>query len=95
MKIEDESRSVGNGYSRVRKHAKGWTTGEVVTPHGFVLVSADGCDKVLHRTSLSIALAGRLHTRVFYNKRYTYRGIALKAKQFAKEIYEAQQSVAT
>jgi hypothetical protein len=76
--------NVGRGHSCLTDN-RGWTEGVVFTPHGIVEVYAQGDDVHRHSTRLRFFKDGYVYCRL-WNKRYSHRGIATKAKQFAKEL---------
>lgn len=87
MKVHDDSMAVGRkGFSRLMTMKEGWTDGDVVTPWGIVSVYAQGDDRYRHHTRLDIVHNGRLYMRDFHGKRYSPRGLVMKAMQFAREI---------
>ena len=89
MKITEYDYAVGQGWNSVKDNPNGWTDGTVKTPHGMVDVYAQGDDKHRHVTQLIFQSRGRVYVRTF-EKRYTHRGIARKAKELAREITEQQ-----
>ena len=88
MKIEEYDFSIMPHISWVYENKNGFTDGCVATPHGIVKVYAQGGGKNFYVTNLNYVIGGRLFVRQFRGKRYSPRGIATKAKQFAKEVYE-------
>jgi len=87
IEIQEYNYSVGRGYSSVCDRKDGWTDGEVLTPQGIVLAYAQGGEKQFHHTSLRMVVNGRVYHRS-WNKRYTKRGIARKAREFARDLHE-------
>ena len=87
IKIQEYDYSIGNGYSSVRDRKEGWTEGNVLTPQGIVTVYAQGDKNEFHHTSLEMVVDGRVYHRQ-WNKRYTKRGIARKAREFARDLHE-------
>ena len=71
-------------FNRSTERKEGWTDIDVITPHGFVTGYAQGDETHTHHTCLDFFYGGRVHTRSF-DKRYSVRGIATKAMQFAEE----------
>lgn len=91
MKIINDGWRVGRGWSNIdHNHEYDYDTGVVVTPHGIVSVYAQGSDKYIHTSWIGFAFHGRWHCRRFHGKRYTPRGLARKARQFAREIAEGE-----
>lgn len=91
MKIYDDEFSVSGSFSGLEQ-MRGWTDGEVITEHGIVSAYAQGGDEHAPLTRLNFAYKGRHYIRTFDGKRYSYRGIALKAKQFAAECVAKQET---
>lgn len=87
MKINNDSMSVGTGFSRIEDRGW-WLDGEVATDYGFVTVYAQGDSNNFAYSRLDFIANGRLYMRTF-DKRYTARGLAMKARQFAREIVES------
>ena len=88
MEIRDDGIAVGKGWGDVLHNAAyDYHYGTVVTPHGIVIVYAQGDGNAYnHFSALDFVHGGRWHSRAFDGKRYTPRGLARKAKQFAREI---------
>lgn len=89
MEVYDYNYSIGRGFGSTNTYKEGWMDGEVYTPHGIVIVYAQG-DKNISPfvTTLRLMNKGVVYVRSFGGKRYSSRGIVTKAKQFAKEISE-------
>jgi len=92
MKKYDYYCSVGRGYSDIRDLDKNESySGFVYTSWGIVEVYGQG-DKLAMipcSTFLRIIKDGIVYNRNFTNKKYSKRGVVTKAKQFAREIFEA------
>lgn len=82
--------SIGKGFSRLEDRklegGESWIDGSVVTRFGIVLAYSQGDKKSFHHTSLEFAYKGFVQVRSF-DKRYTKRGIARLAKQFAEDVF--------
>ena len=86
IKVFDDSLSVGSGWSNLKEATGGWTCGIIITGHGIVSAYAQGDKNSLYVTRLDFVFKGRFYMRTFNDKKYSHRGIATKAKQFAREI---------
>lgn len=78
MKHNDESFKLDGVIGRIRSE-NGYLYGDVITPYGVV---AAVCDT---RTRLDFVCKGRHHMRT-WNRRFTARGLATKANEFAREL---------
>ena len=85
MQYNDYSFAHKKPFGRLHEHEKGWTFGDIITPHGIVSVYAQGDSKNFQLTTLQFAINERLYFRRF-GKRYTPRGIVTKANEFAKGV---------
>ena len=87
MKVLEYSFSLGRRcINGVLRRSSGCDDGVVATPWGFVWARAQGDDRRVCHSSLRFVHGGRYHVRNFKGKRYTSRGLARKAKEFAREI---------
>jgi hypothetical protein len=90
-RIYDDSMSISRPDGRrVSVHKEGWTDGEVMTPHGFVTVYAQGDENNTYHSRLDFIWQGRLYMRNFQKRRLTPRGLVTAAARFADEIVEGQ-----
>ena len=82
----DTNYSVGPGWSNIFYNREyDCLDGYVITPHGIVLATSEGDSTHEPYTRLTFVWNDRFIYRIFY-KRYSSRGLATKAKQFAREI---------
>ncbi|MFZ5698760.1 MAG: hypothetical protein ACOY9J_08630 [Pseudomonadota bacterium] len=86
MKVYDDTLAVSRAYSRISVRNEGWTEGTVLTPHGIVIVYAHGDESHSHHSRLDFIWCGRLYMRNFSGKRYSPRGLARKAREFAETV---------
>lgn len=86
MKTYDDTMAVSRAYSCISVRKEGWTEGTVKTPHGIVCVYAQGDDTHSDHSRLDFVWCGRLYMRNFSGKRYTPRGLARKAREFAETV---------
>lgn len=84
MKTYNSSYALGRGFSRLRRHPKGWVDGAVVCAHGVVLVYSDGPGGSHSR--LDFAHGGRIHLRSLWGKHISPRRLVTLARRFAAEI---------
>lgn len=78
MKHQDTSFKLVGVFNRIRQE-NGYLYGDVITPYGVV---AAVCDTY---TRLDFVAHGRHHMRT-WKRRFTARGIAAKAHEFAREL---------
>lgn len=86
MKVTTESWSVGKGYSTVQTHSS-WLDGDVATKHGLVWCYSQSGNPY---TRLDFVFLGRCYSRTF-DRFYTKRGVAKKAKEFAEEVVKSSK----
>lgn len=84
----ERSYSVSQSFSQVRKresHGRTYLTGTITTRVGIMRVYSQGDKEAVHATSIEVVIGGRCHHR-HWRRRFTARGIARKANEWAREI---------
>jgi len=92
MEIQNYSFNIGKrGYGRIRNMGD-YHGGDVITPHGFVCVYAQGDGEYYYSTQLEFIFKRRVYVRQFDGKRYSPRFIVTLAHKFAEDILEAYEN---
>lgn len=87
--MKDTNWSVGKGYSCIQTRLN-YLEGDVATKHGLVWCYSENSPRFAY-TRMDFVFSGRCYSRTF-DKFFTKRGLAAKAKRFAEEVVKKSQN---